>query len=157
MFTIEPYQAELERLLQKPLVPCQYWSFDARDFSSEEAIRVARCRRTDFESILHFFINALRFTEAESVTPPADGASPDPHGETFTRFARAEKISPLSADEFYRFVAHHARCMKSPPILAVPGLDTFIDAVHLDAAWDEQCALAEFDRQYVMFYWSCSG
>lgn len=141
MFTQEEYRKYLPRLLQLPLMPCEYWNLES--FGAEECVSIAR-GGPEFESGLHFFVNALRFY--------GRGAT-DPDERLFADFAQA-KISPMDQNEFRQFASENV-----PPTWALRDWP-FHSAAHFRSAqlmvadWNDIAAIARFGDWFAVVFWN---
>lgn len=151
LFTHEDYLTQFSRLLQQPLVACEYWEFG---FENEQIVSVARAEKTAFENSLHFFVNALRFIDASAFSYSL-GETTNPDSQTFAVY----KITPLvsmSREMFYDFLEHYTPKQQYPRFFTPASTDiydNFLGALDVEFDYD-RCVIAEFEGFYIVLSWS---
>lgn len=157
MFTREAYIQNLAHYLAKPLIPCEYWVFDARDGlgSSQAIIEVARVGTgiSGFDNSLHFFINVLRFQQAMDYVMGDHCAAPD--DPPFALYTQEFPYRLLTEDDWSTLLAQYMEPLINPPSLpiAVPDRHPFVGAVQIDMGWNSMSIIAEVGGMYIAFFW----
>jgi hypothetical protein len=155
MFTRETYIQNLPRYLAQPLIPCEYWGFDARDGLGEAdgSIEVARAETEAFDNSLHFFINVLRFQQAMDYRMGDYVAAPE--DETFALYTQEFPYQPLAEGDWSTLLVLHMERMRNPPSLPIylPERHPFVGAVKIDMGWNSRTVIAEAGGLYIAFFW----
>jgi hypothetical protein len=148
MFSREELLAALLQLLESPspsLTVVAFGQFDFQSPSSEESLAIHRGRRADFDNALHFWVGSLRsrgWEGRESYLLP---------------YLQSGKCRPITEAEFNSLVSNYSAALKvSLPLPLHPG-GGFVAAAQMYDSWDDVAALAEFEDEFVAFYWDTTA
>jgi hypothetical protein len=156
MFTREEYIQQLPQYLARPLVPSEYWFFDARDVQpgTEATVQIARAETFAFDTGLHFFINTLRIEQGVLSVMGDHRATPD--DPTFTPYTQEGAYRPLTEAAWVTLVEQLVKVLPHPPALpiALSRRTPFVAAVEIYLDWNEIAVVAEVGGIYLAIFWN---
>ena len=145
MFTQDELLAKLPSLMEQDAPAVERVEFFPENFdssSSEETIVVDRGLRTAFDDALQFWVQSLR--------------TQDWNGQDyFLNYAQTGSFIPIDDAEFYRLVKEYSHSLNALFNLAPKG--AFISAMQMHNDWNDIALLAEFEQEYIAFYWATTA
>lgn len=146
MFTQEELLAKLPRLMEQDALPMERVEFLPEDFdssSSEENIVVDRGLKMEFESALQFWVQSLRTQDLAK------------RQDYILKYARTGKCTQMIAADFDHLIKEYSYSLKTPISLAPKS--KFISAMQMYDDWNDIALLAEFEQEYIAFYWATTA
>ena len=141
MFTNAELLEQLPSIVNLPPRYVEIAEFGQEDFNipeAEETIEIHRGRKADFEDALQFWIRSLQSRDWNG-------------GDYFVNYAKDSKCLPLSDDGFKRLIAYYSHSLAKPLSLAPRG--KFQSGMQMCDEWNDAAIIAEFEDEYVAFYW----
>ena len=137
---VEQVSPHIERV-EYTLERVEYTQYDFKHPESEGSIVIHCGARTAFQGALQFWMHSVRSLGDQDLGP-----------YFLTRLAKSGKFAGLAATDFYGLAKRYSHDLVSPLILSPKG--EFISAMQIYDDWDDIAILAEFQEEYISFYWS---
>ena len=144
-FGLNRLLSQLPELTSRSPFTLERVEFGHSDFAppdSEQTIEVHRGRREDFDSLLHFWVQSL---QSQDWNP----------GSNYDNYVKTSDYRPLSEESFVRVVLEHSRSL-TKPLPALP-LGEFIAGLQMHSQWNEVSVVAEYEQEFVAFYWATTA
>jgi hypothetical protein len=129
-----------------PLIDAVEFGPDAfRCPCGEEQIRIHRGKRANFKSIVQFWVASLSsqdWKEREAY---------------FLPYLQSGKCRPISENEFNDLVTTYSGELQQRLALPLHSAVGFINAVQMYDEWNDMAAVAEYEDEFVAFYWDTTA
>lgn len=148
MISQEDILKVLPRTLESSFADIEIVKFDQDAFrcpSFEQHIQIHRGKRVDFNSVVQFWVCSLR--------------SQDWSGREayFLPYLKSGKCQTISEVEFNDLVATYSGELEQTLKLPLHFAVGFIGAVQMYNDWDDIGAVAEYEDEFVAFYWNTTA
>lgn len=145
MFTNAELLEQLSHAANLPARNVEVTEFDQQDFDppeSEQTIEIHCGKKADFEDALHFWLKSLQSQDWNS-------------GDYSVNYAKSSLCLPLAEERFMELIADYSRSSKKPLDLAARG--KFQSGMQMHDEWNDVALLAEFEEEYIAFYWATTA
>lgn len=140
----EEFEERLLKLLEASRPPIAVVEFDYlafHDASSEEKIVIHRGRRNDYSDSLHFWVVSVR---------NLDWSGREAYLLSYLQSSQCRSMTEI---EFNSIVVKYSTALKQPPTLPLHSESAFVAALQMHDDWSEVAALAEYEAEFIAFYW----